>query len=89
MIEIHAGKNRTIGIEYIDRVQPTAQSHLQNRNVNLGLAEQIHGGQCAKLEIGQGYAATHPCRFDSVESLAQLIIACFLPVDPHAFVIAQ
>src|SRR6185437_13025404 len=60
MVEVDACKHRTIGIKNIDCVQSPAESHLQNRDVHLGSAEQLHRSQRSEFEISQGNAALLP-----------------------------
>ncbi len=87
MVDVHSGDHGHIGVDDVDRIQATAQTHFQNRQVQPGVGEQLQRGQRAVLEIGQrGLAA---CGLDGVERSNQRRIVHVLAVDAHALVVAQ
>src|SRR5688500_8087640 len=89
MIEIHTGEHGTISVKNIYSVQTSAQSHLQYRDIHFGPYEQFHCRQRAKLEISQGNTCPDASGLYSPETIAQLVVACFLPAYSHALVITQ
>ncbi len=53
MIDVDAGHNGHVAVDHIDRIEPPAQAHFEDRHVELGLREQVADGQGGELEIGQ------------------------------------
>ncbi len=78
---------RRIGIDQVDRIKATAQTHLEDGKVELGPCERQKGGQGAKLEIGQRDLA--PCLLDLGKDLTQGTVCDLLTVDADAFVVMQ
>ena len=87
MIEIDARDQRAIGVEYIDRIEPAAQSHFEYRNIDAGFSERQHRRQRAKLEISERGVAARG--FDALERAAQHVVVHLAPADTHALVVAQ
>ena len=71
VIEANRRNDRTIRINHIDRVQPSAQADFENRAIEVSVGHQDKGGQGGELEIAQG----HPVemRLDLLKCLDQFV----------------
>ena len=88
MIEVDVGDHGTVRIEHIDGIQSPAESDFKNHGVQFVLAEDVPGGECAELEIGQRRIAAS--RIDrSAERRCRLLVTRRSAVDSHALVVAQ
>ena len=65
MIEINAGEDGAIGIDDIDRIEPPAQTHLQNHAIGRIVHENQQSCERCKFEIRQcNWLRRHPRRLD-------------------------
>ena len=78
---------RNVRVQDIDGVQPSAETHFQDRNVRLGADEEIQGGQGAELEIAQDRGPA--CPIDALKGGAQGRIPDCQPVQADTLVVAQ
>jgi len=87
VIEVDAGDNGHIPIEYVHRIEPSAESDFEDGDVNAGIDEPGHGSQRTEFEIGQRGIATR--RPDFFERRDQFGIAGLLSGNPYPLVVAQ
>lgn len=87
MVEIDAGNDRDVGIEYVHGIEPPAKAHLKNGHIDASIDEPGHRAQCAEFEVGQRNVVA--CRVDPFEGSDEFSVACLPAGDPHAFVVAQ
>ena len=84
VVQVHAGDDRTVRVDDIDRVQPAAQAHFQHHGVQPRLREQAQDRQGGELEIGQRGVA--PGGLNRLELFDQRLVGGDLAVDAGALV---
>src|SRR5690606_6274180 len=87
VVQTDTGDYRHMGIDYIDRIQATAQAYFQHHGIQPGPLEQPERRQGAKLEISQGDITT--CLIDSGKGRTQIGIADRLAINADTFVVSD
>jgi len=68
VVDRDAGQHRAVGVDCVDRVEASAEPHLEHGRLDLPFLEEPERRQGAELEIGQRRAAAR--RLDRCECLA-------------------
>ena len=84
MIQIHTGHHRHIRIEYVNRIQPSAQADFEYHHIDLLADKHIHRSQGVEFKISQRNFTAR--RFYSLKSSDDGFIGNRLAVDGDAFV---
>jgi hypothetical protein len=98
VVEVDAGDDHAVGVEHVDRVQPAAQAHFQDHQVQRRLRQRAQDDEGGELEPGQRdvaargappprSAAAAPCRRRHLAVDAATLLEVHqvrLAVQPHA-----
>jgi hypothetical protein len=82
VIEIDAGDHRAIGVNAVDGIEPPAEAHFQDNQIQRLGRQAQHDGQRGELEIRQLHITAR--RFDGLEMRQQRFGLHRLAVDPAA-----
>jgi hypothetical protein len=85
VIDADARQHRAIGVHDIDRIEPAAEPHFQDRCLGLFFRKEPKRGEGAVLEIGERHLAAS--RFHRGEGFAKCLVARFRAGDAHALVV--
>ena len=87
VVEIYAGEDGAVGVEHVHRIEPAPEADFEYDHIEVCAAEKPHGGQRAKLEIGQGNIAAR--RLYRFKGCAQCFIGCRPLADSYPLVVVD
>ena len=74
VVDVDAGDHGAVGIDDVGRIQPPAQAHFQDRDIQPRMAHQPQDGQGGELKVGQRnfFTILDPCALHSFEVRYQI-----------------